>query len=254
MPRLSVEELDLSFGGIRALSALSFAVEEGELCALVGPNGAGKSSVFNCVTGLYRPSAGRVVFGGHDLLRLPAHRITGHGVARTFQNLALFPRLTVLENVLLGGHLNERPGPLACALHLPRHRRAERALREGAEDVLTLTGLADLAEHPASGLPYGTLKRIELARALMSRPRLLLLDEPAAGLPHGEVGELADLIAAIRAELGISIVLVEHHMGMVMSISDKVVVLNLGRRICEGTPQEVSRDPEVIAAYLGDAA
>ncbi|RAY12400.1 high-affinity branched-chain amino acid ABC transporter ATP-binding protein LivG [Actinomadura craniellae] len=254
MPGLSVENLELSFGGIRALDQLSFEVAEGSLCALVGPNGAGKSSVFNCVTGLYRPSAGRVVFDGQDLLRLPAHAVAAAGVARTFQNLALFPRLTVLENVLLGGHLNQRSGPLACALHLPRHRRAERALRAEAGEVLELLGLASLADHLAAGLPYGTLKRVELARALMSRPRLLLLDEPAAGLPHGEVADLGDLIARIRTELGLSIVLVEHHMGMVMSISDKVVVLNLGRRICQGTPDEVSRDPDVIAAYLGEAA
>ncbi|MGI8330428.1 ABC transporter ATP-binding protein [Actinomadura scrupuli] len=254
MPKLIVEELELRFGGVRALDRLSFEVDEGQLCALVGPNGAGKSSVFNCVTGLYRASGGRVLFDGRDLLPLPAHAVAAAGVARTFQNLALFPRLSVLENVLLGGHLNERPGAWACALHLPRHRRAERTLRAQAHDVLDRLGLADLAGRLASGLPYGTLKRIELARALMARPKLLLLDEPAAGLPHGEVAELGALIAGISADLGLSVVLVEHHMGMVMSISQKVVVLNLGRRICEGTPAEVSRDPDVIAAYLGTAA
>jgi branched-chain amino acid transport system ATP-binding protein len=195
-----------------------------------------------------------VLFDGQDLLRLPAHEVAGAGVARTFQNLALYPRLSVLENVLLGGHLNQRPGALACALHLPRHRRAEKALRADADEVLERLGLVAFADRHAAGLPYGTLKRIELARALMSRPRLLLLDEPAAGLPHGEVAELGDLIARVCADLGLSVVLVEHHMGMVMSISAKVVVLNLGRRICQGTPEEVSRDPEVIAAYLGAAA
>jgi branched-chain amino acid transport system ATP-binding protein len=254
MPKLSVEGLQLSFGGVRALDRLSFEVDEGQLCALVGPNGAGKSSVFNCITGLYRPSAGQANFDGRDLLKLPTYAVAGAGVARTFQNLALLPRLSVLENVLLGGHLNQRPGTLACALHLPRHRHAEKALRAEAEEVLERLGLASLADHHAAGLPYGTLKRIELARALMSRPRLLLLDEPAAGLPHGEVAELGALLARLCADLKLSVVLVEHHMGMVMSISDKVVVLNLGRRICQGTPEEVSRDPEVIAAYLGEAA
>jgi branched-chain amino acid transport system ATP-binding protein len=254
MSLLDVRDLTLRFGGVRALDGVSFAVAEGALVALVGPNGAGKSSVFNCVSGLYRPNGGIVEFAGENILPLPAHALAARGIGRTFQNLALFPRLSVLSNVLLGGHTAHRSNVLACAVGWPGERRRERAARERALGLLDELRLAHLADRPAAGLPFGTLKRIEIARAVMSGPRLLLLDEPAAGLTHGEVEELGTTIRWLREAHGLTILLVEHHMGLVMSISEKVIVLDLGRVIAEGPPREVSADPAVVAAYLGTAA
>jgi len=233
---LTVDHVRVEFGGIVALADLSFTIDEGQICALIGPNGAGKTTLFNCVSRLYQPKEGVIEFDRHNLLALPAHRIARAGIARTFQNLALFPALSVVENVMVGAH--SRGG-------------SSRARRADALELLQRLGLADLADHPAAGLPYGTLKRVEIARALAARPKLLLLDEPAAGLTHSEVDELGDLVRTIRDDFELTVLLVEHHMAMVMSISDKVVVLDFGSQIAEGRPEEIRDDPRVIEAHLG---
>jgi branched-chain amino acid transport system ATP-binding protein len=250
---LRVQDVAVRFGGIVALDGVSFDVAPGRIVGLIGPNGAGKTTLFNCVSRLYECDRGEIAFGGASLLKVPRHGVAALGIGRTFQNLALFRTMSVLDNVMVGRHCRSRGGFFANALRLPYAMRSERAAAEKAYELLALLGLEACAGTRVSELPFGMQKRVELARALAAEPKLLLLDEPASGLNHEEVSALGELIRDIRSRLHLTLLLVEHHMNLVMSISDRVVALNFGRRIAEGTPDEVRSHPEVVQAYLGSA-
>jgi branched-chain amino acid transport system ATP-binding protein len=251
---LSVRGVTVRFGGIVALDSVSFDVPRGVVFGLIGPNGAGKTTLFNCLSRLYQYQQGDVMFEGRSITATPTHAIAELGIGRTFQNLAMFDTMTVEQNVMVGAHCRSRAGFMASAVWLPFVRDEERRLRERARGILDYMNLSQFKDRRVSDLPFGIKKRVELGRALAADPKLLLLDEPAAGLNHEELAGLGDLIVDIRNRLGITVLLVEHHMSLVMAVSDRIVALNFGRKIAEGSPIEIQNHPDVIAAYLGAPA
>ncbi len=250
MALLEVSDLTKSFGGVTAIADLGFEVPEGRVYAVIGPNGAGKTTLFNMLCGIYVPDEGSIRFRGEEIVGRPPHRVARLGASRTFQNLQMFFNMSVLDNVMVGCHLRTRSGLVSAALRLPRVIREERQARQWAREALEICGLERFIGQQADALPYGVLKRLEIARALAARPTLLMMDEPAAGLNDTETLEMRSLIRRI-CEAGVTVLLVEHNMGLVMQVSDRILVLDYGSRLAEGTPEEIQNDPKVIQAYLG---
>ncbi len=248
---LEVSSLVMRFQGITALDQVSFTLEQGAITSLIGPNGAGKTTMFNCVTGMYTPTSGTVKFDGQDITAAPAHKISRHGIARTFQNLALFGGLSVLENLMVGAYLQGSSGLLQGAFKTPRARAEQKAAEAAAYDVLAFLGMQDAAQLKPSELSYGRQKQVEFARALMQKARLVMLDEPMAGMSTAEKSAMTLLIQRVREQFGVTFLIVEHDIPVIMDISDKIVVLDFGRKIADGTAHEVQNNPAVIAAYLG---